>query len=139
MGKGRAPCCDKNQVKRGPWSPAEDLRLITFIQNHGHDNWRALPKQAGTYFLITLHYISLFYFNFSSSASSSASALSLIPSFSLFLYLGFAQFFPFSILLMSKRITILRINSYYLKFDQLFIFSSLLSIHRFLLTVSAKF
>uniref|UniRef100_A0A0A0KD77 Uncharacterized protein n=1 Tax=Cucumis sativus TaxID=3659 RepID=A0A0A0KD77_CUCSA len=47
MGKGRAPCCDKNQVKRGPWSPAEDLRLITFIQTHGHDNWRALPKQAG--------------------------------------------------------------------------------------------
>ncbi|EOY13972.1 Myb domain protein 58 isoform 1 [Theobroma cacao] len=47
MGKGRAPCCDKNQVKRGPWSPAEDLRLITFIQKHGHENWRALPKQAG--------------------------------------------------------------------------------------------
>lgn len=47
MGKGRAPCCDKSQVKRGPWSPAEDLRLITFIQKHGHDNWRALPKQAG--------------------------------------------------------------------------------------------
>jgi hypothetical protein len=47
MGKGRAPCCDKSQVKRGPWSPSEDLRLITFIQKHGHDNWRALPKQAG--------------------------------------------------------------------------------------------
>ncbi|XP_021828594.1 transcription factor MYB63-like [Prunus avium] len=47
MGKGRTPCCDKNQVKRGPWSPAEDLRLITFIQKNGHDNWRALPKQAG--------------------------------------------------------------------------------------------
>ncbi|XWS16755.1 hypothetical protein CRYUN_Cryun33cG0006000 [Craigia yunnanensis] len=47
MGKGRAPCCDKDKVKRGPWSPAEDLRLITFIQNHGHENWRALPKQAG--------------------------------------------------------------------------------------------
>ncbi|XP_022970835.1 transcription factor MYB63-like [Cucurbita maxima] len=47
MGKGRAPCCDKNEVKRGPWSPAEDFSLITFIQNHGHDNWRALPKQAG--------------------------------------------------------------------------------------------
>ena len=60
MGKGRAPCCDKNQVKRGPWSPAEDLRLITFIQTHGHDNWRALPKQAGTstYSLsLSLHYI----------------------------------------------------------------------------------
>ncbi|CAK7355454.1 unnamed protein product [Dovyalis caffra] len=47
MGKGRAPCCDKSRVKRGPWSPAEDLRLITFIQKHGHENWRALPKQAG--------------------------------------------------------------------------------------------
>ncbi|XP_015866129.2 transcription factor MYB63 [Ziziphus jujuba] len=47
MGRGRAPCCDKTQVKRGPWSPAEDLRLITFIQKFGHENWRALPKQAG--------------------------------------------------------------------------------------------
>jgi len=47
MGKGRAPCCDKSQVKRGPWSPAEDLSLIAFIQKHGHENWRALPKQAG--------------------------------------------------------------------------------------------
>ncbi|XP_065858883.1 transcription factor MYB63 [Euphorbia lathyris] len=47
MGKGRAPCCDKSQVKKGPWSPAEDLRLISFIQKYGHDNWRALPKQAG--------------------------------------------------------------------------------------------
>ncbi|GAV64136.1 Myb_DNA-binding domain-containing protein [Cephalotus follicularis] len=47
MGKGRAPCCDKSQVKRGPWSPAEDMRLMTFIQQHGHENWRALPKQAG--------------------------------------------------------------------------------------------
>lgn len=47
MGKGRAPCCDKSQVKRGPWSPAEDLKLIAFIQKFGHENWRALPKQAG--------------------------------------------------------------------------------------------
>ncbi|KAB5547953.1 hypothetical protein DKX38_011359 [Salix brachista] len=46
-GKGRAPCCDKSQVKRGPWNPAEDLRLTTFIQKYGHENWRALPKQAG--------------------------------------------------------------------------------------------
>ncbi|KAI4366004.1 hypothetical protein MLD38_021933 [Melastoma candidum] len=47
MGRGRAPCCDKSKVKRGPWSPAEDLRLISFIQKFGHDNWRSLPKQAG--------------------------------------------------------------------------------------------
>ncbi|KAL0300965.1 UNVERIFIED_CONTAM: Transcription factor [Sesamum radiatum] len=47
MGKGRAPCCDKSKVKKGPWSPAEDLRLTNFIQKHGHSNWRALPTQAG--------------------------------------------------------------------------------------------
>ncbi|XP_060195338.1 transcription factor MYB58-like [Lycium barbarum] len=47
MGKGRAPCCDKSKVKKGPWTPAEDLKLISFIQKNGHGNWRALPKQAG--------------------------------------------------------------------------------------------
>lgn len=47
MGRGRAPCCDKSKVRTGPWSPAEDLRLMNFIQNNGHSNWRALPKQAG--------------------------------------------------------------------------------------------
>ncbi|KAI4323218.1 hypothetical protein L6164_022842 [Bauhinia variegata] len=46
MGRGRKPCCDKNEVKRGPWSSSEDLKLITFIQRYGHDNWRALPKIA---------------------------------------------------------------------------------------------
>lgn len=48
-GKGRAPCCDKNNVKKGPWSPAEDLRLTAFIQKNGHGNWRSLPKQAGMF------------------------------------------------------------------------------------------
>ncbi|CAL0326405.1 unnamed protein product [Lupinus luteus] len=46
MGKGRAPCCDKTKVKRGPWSPEEDLKLIAFIHKNGHENWRAVPKQA---------------------------------------------------------------------------------------------
>ncbi|XP_016506175.1 transcription factor MYB63-like [Nicotiana tabacum] len=47
MRKGRAACCDKGKVKKGPWSCEEDLRLISFIQKHGHPNWRSLPKQAG--------------------------------------------------------------------------------------------
>ncbi|KAL8147065.1 uncharacterized protein LOC141706035 [Apium graveolens] len=47
MGGGRAPCCDKNKVKTGPWSPAEDFKLATFVHNNGHHNWRSLPKQAG--------------------------------------------------------------------------------------------
>lgn len=50
MGGGRAPCCDKNKVKRGPWSPAEDFKLATFVHTNGHQNWRSLPKQAGASF-----------------------------------------------------------------------------------------
>ncbi|KMT16617.1 hypothetical protein BVRB_3g049030 [Beta vulgaris subsp. vulgaris] len=44
---GRAPCCDKVGLKKGPWTPEEDQILISFIQQHGHSNWRALPKQSG--------------------------------------------------------------------------------------------
>ncbi|KAA8539019.1 hypothetical protein F0562_025711 [Nyssa sinensis] len=43
----RTPCCEKMGLKKGPWTPAEDQILISFIQQHGHENWRALPKQAG--------------------------------------------------------------------------------------------
>ncbi|KAL4363397.1 hypothetical protein GQ457_04G027200 [Hibiscus cannabinus] len=34
-------------LKKGPWTPEEDLILINYIHLHGHGNWRALPKQAG--------------------------------------------------------------------------------------------
>ncbi|KAE8725922.1 Transcription factor MYB32 [Hibiscus syriacus] len=44
---GRAPCCDKMGLKKGPWTPQEDHILVSFIKKHGHENWRALPKQAG--------------------------------------------------------------------------------------------
>ncbi|XP_054806679.1 transcription factor MYB4-like [Prosopis cineraria] len=43
----RAPCCEKMGLKRGPWTPEEDHLLVSYIQKHGHGNWRALPKQAG--------------------------------------------------------------------------------------------
>ncbi|MBA0570754.1 hypothetical protein Golob_004368, partial [Gossypium lobatum] len=43
----RAPCCDKMGLKKGPWTHEEDQILISYIQKHGHENWRALPKQAG--------------------------------------------------------------------------------------------
>ncbi|KAG5241061.1 transcription factor RAX [Salix suchowensis] len=32
---GRAPCCDKANVKKGPWSPEEDAILKTYIEQHG--------------------------------------------------------------------------------------------------------
>ncbi|KAF3452347.1 hypothetical protein FNV43_RR02780 [Rhamnella rubrinervis] len=43
----RTPCCEKMGLKKGPWTPEEDRILISFIGKYGHDNWRALPKQAG--------------------------------------------------------------------------------------------
>lgn len=45
---GRAPCCDKANVKKGPWSPEEDAKLKEFIDKHGTGgNWIALPQKAG--------------------------------------------------------------------------------------------
>ncbi|XP_072980022.1 transcription factor MYB36-like [Typha angustifolia] len=45
---GRAPCCDKANVKRGPWSPEEDEKLKAYIEEHGTgNNWIALPKKIG--------------------------------------------------------------------------------------------
>ncbi|KAL6573917.1 hypothetical protein OROHE_001459 [Orobanche hederae] len=44
---GRAPCCDKNGLKKGPWTPEEDQKLIDYIQNKGCGNWKTLPKNAG--------------------------------------------------------------------------------------------
>ncbi|CAA7390484.1 unnamed protein product [Spirodela intermedia] len=43
----RAPCCDKMGMKKGPWTEEEDQILVSYIQTHGHENWRALPKLAG--------------------------------------------------------------------------------------------
>ncbi|KAL2339918.1 hypothetical protein Fmac_007858 [Flemingia macrophylla] len=44
---GRSPCCDENGLKKGPWTPEEDQKLVQHIQKHGHGSWRALPKLAG--------------------------------------------------------------------------------------------
>ncbi|KAH0701445.1 hypothetical protein KY285_015723 [Solanum tuberosum] len=44
---GRAPCCEKTSLKKGPWDHEEDQILISYINKNGHSNWRALPKQAG--------------------------------------------------------------------------------------------
>lgn len=45
---GRAPCCDKGNVKKGPWSPEEDATLKEYLEKHGTGgNWIALPHKAG--------------------------------------------------------------------------------------------
>uniref|UniRef100_A0A453E6D6 Transcription factor RAX2 n=1 Tax=Aegilops tauschii subsp. strangulata TaxID=200361 RepID=A0A453E6D6_AEGTS len=45
---GRAPCCDRAAVKRGPWSPEEDDALRDYMQRHGNTgSWITLPNKAG--------------------------------------------------------------------------------------------
>lgn len=45
---GRAPCCDKANVKKGPWSAEEDSKLKSYIEKNGTGgNWIALPQKVG--------------------------------------------------------------------------------------------
>uniref|UniRef100_A0A453D7A7 Uncharacterized protein n=1 Tax=Aegilops tauschii subsp. strangulata TaxID=200361 RepID=A0A453D7A7_AEGTS len=44
---GRIPCCDKDNVKRGLWTPKEDDKLLSYITQYGTRNWRLIPKNAG--------------------------------------------------------------------------------------------
>lgn len=44
---GRIPCCEKDNVKRGQWTPEEDHKLSSYIAQHGTRNWRLIPKHAG--------------------------------------------------------------------------------------------
>ena len=44
---GRPPCCDKEGVKKGPWTPEEDIILVSYVQDHGPGNWRAVPAKTG--------------------------------------------------------------------------------------------
>ncbi|KAI0495454.1 hypothetical protein KFK09_021755 [Dendrobium nobile] len=44
---GRPPCCEKEGVKKGPWTPEEDIILVSYIQEHGPGNWRAVPTNTG--------------------------------------------------------------------------------------------
>ncbi|KAI3673415.1 hypothetical protein L6452_39534 [Arctium lappa] len=44
---GRPPCCDKIGVKKGPWTPEEDIILVSYIQENGPGNWRSVPTNTG--------------------------------------------------------------------------------------------
>uniref|UniRef100_A0A7N1A830 Uncharacterized protein n=1 Tax=Kalanchoe fedtschenkoi TaxID=63787 RepID=A0A7N1A830_KALFE len=44
---GRIPCCEKDSVKRGQWTPEEDNKLAAYIAQYGTKNWRLIPKNAG--------------------------------------------------------------------------------------------
>ncbi|KAI3740433.1 hypothetical protein L2E82_30862 [Cichorium intybus] len=44
---GRSSSSDENGLKKGPWTPEEDQKLIDYIERNGHGSWRALPSLAG--------------------------------------------------------------------------------------------
>ncbi|WMV40652.1 hypothetical protein MTR67_034037 [Solanum verrucosum] len=44
---GRAPCCAKEGLRKGPWSTKEDLLLTNYIKENGEGQWRNLPNKAG--------------------------------------------------------------------------------------------
>ncbi|KAK8950407.1 Myb-related protein 306 [Platanthera guangdongensis] len=44
---GRPPCCVKGSIKKGPWTPEEDIILVSYIQDHGPANWRLVPTNTG--------------------------------------------------------------------------------------------
>lgn len=58
---GRVPCCDKMGVKKGPWTPEEDIMLVSYVQQHGPGNWRALPTKTGFLFFIISKSMFTFY------------------------------------------------------------------------------
>ncbi|CAJ2664554.1 unnamed protein product [Trifolium pratense] len=43
----RPPCCEKLGIKKGPWTPEEDIILVSYIQQHGPGNWRSVPTNTG--------------------------------------------------------------------------------------------
>ncbi|XP_071927491.1 transcription factor MYB7-like isoform X3 [Coffea arabica] len=43
----RKPCCDKEGMNKGSWSPQEDQELMDYIKKHGEGHWRNIPKATG--------------------------------------------------------------------------------------------
>ncbi|CAA0828668.1 myb domain protein 16 [Striga hermonthica] len=44
---GKPNCHAKKELKKGPWTRDEDQKLLAYINEHGHGNWRSLPAKAG--------------------------------------------------------------------------------------------
>ncbi|CDO96849.1 unnamed protein product [Coffea canephora] len=44
---GRRPCCAKEGLNRGAWTPLEDKILTDYIKSHGVGKWASLPRRAG--------------------------------------------------------------------------------------------
>ncbi|KAI4314129.1 hypothetical protein L6164_027065 [Bauhinia variegata] len=47
MDRSRSQCFEKVGLKKGPWIPEEDQKLMAFIEEHDHGTWHSLPGKAG--------------------------------------------------------------------------------------------
>ncbi|CAN0914868.1 Transcription factor MYB16 [Linum grandiflorum] len=43
----RTPYVDRNGLRKGTWTPEEDMKLAAYIFMYGCNNWRRLPEEAG--------------------------------------------------------------------------------------------
>lgn len=56
----RRACCEKVGLRKGPWRPEEDKKLIAHVEQHGYGNWRSLPARAGSTITYTYIYIYIY-------------------------------------------------------------------------------
>lgn len=44
---GRAPCCNKEAVKKGSWSEDEDSLLRSWVEKNGCEKWQTVAELSG--------------------------------------------------------------------------------------------
>jgi Myb-like DNA-binding domain len=57
---GRQTCSQKQQLKKGLWTPEEDEKLINHITKFGHGCWISVPKQAGNYGIKYIYFCTMY-------------------------------------------------------------------------------
>jgi myb proto-oncogene protein len=40
---------DAGNLKKGPWTSAEDAILVSYVSKHGEGNWNSVQKHSGLY------------------------------------------------------------------------------------------
>ena len=100
---GRAPCCSKVGLHRGPWTPREDTLLTKYIQAHGEGHWRSMPKKAGNKLIIKIMSCSYYcyyyyYFDWASCSYLNFIRVKLITGHGILIFLHLFSVFCFSFL-----------------------------------------
>lgn len=51
------------EIRRGPWTVEEDMKLISFISLHGEGRWNSLSHAAGNFLYNPFAYMYIEYYN----------------------------------------------------------------------------